>query len=45
MGMGFDFVTRQYRTLEALVGYLESLSAFFSCAIGTVTGADPGGGR
>ena len=34
--MGFEFVTRRYWTLEALVGYLESLSAYFSCDIGTV---------
>ena len=27
--MGFEFVTRRYWTLEALVGYLESLSAYF----------------
>ena len=35
--MGLEFVTRRYWTLEALVGYLESLSAYFSCDIGTVT--------
>ena len=34
--MGFEFVMRRYWTLEALVGYLESLSAYFSCDIGTV---------
>ena len=34
--MGFKFVTCRYWTLEALVGYLESLSAYFSCDIGTV---------
>ena len=34
--MGFEFVTRRYWTFEALVGYLESLSAYFSCDIGTV---------
>ena len=34
--MEFEFVTRRYWTLEALVGYLESLSAYFSCDIGTV---------
>ena len=33
--MVFEFVTRRYWTLEALVGYLESLSAYFSCDIGT----------
>ena len=34
--MEFELVTRRYWTLEALVGYLESLSAYFSCDIGTV---------
>ena len=34
--MGFEFVTRRYWTLEALVGYLESRSAYFLCDIGTV---------
>ena len=34
--MGLEFVTRRYWTLKALVGYLEPLSAFFSCDIGAV---------
>ena len=33
--MGFEFVARRYGTLDALMGYLENVSAYFSCDIGT----------